>query len=288
MSREYLYLMLGLCLILLSIFFLIKKPQTSPDRIITYKTIDDISLKLHIFDAKSRQTSNTAPALLLFHGGAWQYGSPLAFYKQCEYFSSMGLTCISVQYRIEAIHDTDPRAAIQDARAALGYVQKHAETLRINVNHIAVGGGSAGGHLAAILGIPIPLPDEEIYNRPNALILYNPMLDLSPGHPDHHLVSSFWDDVSPLQHIDEKTPDTLIMVGTEDTEVPVLTVKKFCTTMESLGGNCKLELFEGARHGFFNFSKKNPGYFNATNKQVVHFLRQRGFFDGSLEGNTEK
>ncbi len=274
MTKNFIIVIM-VCIVLFGIFMKFSNPK--PDQVLEYRKIDELSLKLHFFKVQDSKNSGYSPALLLFHGGGWQYGNPSMFYRQCKYFSRKGINCISAEYRIESLHGTDPRAAIDDAVYVLNFLEKHARELQIDSERIAVGGGSSGGHLAATLGIPVPLLKHLTYERPKALVLYNPMLDLSPGHPDHELVSDFWKEVSPLQYVDEKTPDTLIMVGTEDSEVPLATVRKFCSKMQNLGQSCQLETFEGAKHGFFNFNSKSPDYFHKTNSLVLTFLRERGF-----------
>lgn len=256
-----------------NMFFSIK-----PDQIINYKRVGSISLSLHLFHSKFKETSTKSPAILFFHGGGWQSGSPKQFYRHCRYFSDLGLTCISAQYRIKSIHATDPKAAVQDSRAAFNYLVKNADILDINPEKIIASGGSAGGHLAASLGVSLDVEDEKVSDslpiRPASLILYNPMVDLSPGEPDHQLVADYWQEISPMQHIDVDIPSTLILLGTEDTEVPVNTAKRFCSEIKEKGGECELELYEKAGHGFFNYHVENGRYFEATNVRIVQYLKQ--------------
>ena len=290
MSREIWYFLGGMAFVLLPLFGYLAYQKSGravdrPDRVITYREVDGHALKLHIFEPDGKDSDAAVPALLLFHGGAWQYGHPRQFYPQCQHFSQRGLTCISAQYRIESDHGTDPRAAIQDARAALAYLHRHAQTLGIDAQRIAVGGGSAGGHLAASLGVTLPLPGETADTapaiRPAALVLYNPMLDLAPCRPDHHLVAAYWQDISPMHHIDAKVPPTLILLGTADPEVPVPTARAYCKAMQGLGATCELELYQGARHGFFNQRVEEGRYFRATNERVMRFLKGLGYARGA-------
>ncbi|WP_333858645.1 alpha/beta hydrolase [Denitromonas sp.] len=241
-----------------------------PDRVVVYRSVDGHDLRLRVFAAKGEVPSAGAPAVLLFHGGAWQYGSPEAFYPQCRVFAARGIHCISAEYRIESRHGTDPRAAVDDARAAFDYLLTNARTLGVDPARIAAGGGSSGGHLAAMIGL-----SEGI--RPAALVLYNPMLDLSPGKPDHHLVAEFWQAVSPLQRVDSRLPPSLILLGTEDREVPVASAQAFCDAAVAAGGRCELALYEGARHGFFNLRENDRTYFDATNERVAAFLVTLGW-----------
>lgn len=249
-----------------------------PDLVATYREINGETLSLHVFKADSQAPDDASPALMLFHGGAWQTGSPKAFYPQCLAFAKRGVTCISAAYRLRQQHGSEPADAVQDARAALAYVIDHAEQLGIDPGRIAVGGGSAGGHLAAALGTGIPLPNESGVPspRPAALVLFNPMLDLSPGMPDHHLVGESWRDISPLHHVDSAVPPVLVLVGDRDREVSLQTVEAFRDAIRREGGRCDLAVYEGAEHGFFNAGVAGGRYFHATIDRTHQFLSDTG------------
>ena len=230
-------------------------------------------LSLHAFRAKNSSDDSPAPALLLFHGGRWLYGGPEEYYPQCEFFAAHGFSCFSAQYRLGTNNRPDVRGAVADARAALDYLIAHARELHIDPQTIVVGGASAGGHLAAALGSGLPMSPGRVSSttrRPAAQVLYNPMLDLSPGTPDHHLVKDYWEDVSPYHHVDSAVPTTLILVGSQDPEVPVPTAEAFCAAVERAGGDCELALYEGQGHGFFH----HPTFREHTNQRIAEFLEK--------------
>lgn len=277
-------LMLGLVLLLSGVYLVTKRLgffQQRPNHEVVYKSIDGHDLALHVFKPHSRSRKGATPVLLFFHGGAWQYGSPSQFFPQCRYFSSLGLTCISAAYRIASVHGTSPAQALQDARDAVRYIRRNAHSLGINPAKVVACGGSAGGHLAAALGTAVDFPDPGfdplIPVRPNALVLYNPMLNLAPGMPDHELVSEFWHAVSPLQHVDDSVPPTLILSGSVDPEVSVSTVNEFCQSVKNQGGNCDAVIYQGAGHGFFNYGQEQNHYFQLTNQDVTGFLKRLGY-----------
>ena len=218
MSRELWYTVgVIAALLLLVAMFAVKKIrpfETHADQRITYKTVAGEDLELYAFFAKN--TDGPAPALLLLHGGAWKFGTPAQMFPQCEFFARRGLHCFALQYRISGNALPDVRGAIEDTRDAFDYLRTHARDLRLDPTRVYVGGGSSGGHLAAALGAGML---DERAARPAGLVLYNPMIDLAPAMPDHHLVSDYWEEVSPRQHLDADTPPALIMLGDRDPDV---------------------------------------------------------------------
>jgi acetyl esterase len=273
-AKEHWYFVCGVLLVLAALVVLVavkklRLLEPGPAEKFVYAHNGMQRLSLHAFPAKT-SASTPAPALLMFHGGAWLFGDPDQFYPQCEFFATQGIACFSAQYRLGKGDRPDVRGAIADARAAFDYLVAHAGELGIDPQHIAVAGSSAGGHLAAALGSGLPhSAGVAATTRPVAQLLYNPMLDLSPGRPDHHLVKDYWEEVSPYHHIDSAVPPTLILVGTQDPEVPVPTAQAFCAAVQAAGGRCDLALYEGQGHGFLN----QPEYREKTNQRMLEFLR---------------
>lgn len=252
-----------------------------PDEQRVYKQRDGHALTLDVFRPQGFGDGGPLPALILFHGGGWQVGNAAQFHPQCREFSRSGLVCFAAAYRTARPHGTMPEDALQDARDAIRYVRLNARTLGILPDRIVAGGGSAGGHLAAALGVQVPWPDpgsdSGVSSRPDALVLYNPMLDLSPGMPDHDRVAGRWHALSPRHHVTASVPPTLILSGSADPEVAVSTVEDFCQAVRREGGHCDLKIHEGAGHGFFNKGVESDRFFNATNEQVRLFLSAQGF-----------
>ncbi|SRR6056297_991206 len=295
MAKEHWYFLAGLLAVLLPLALLlaVKKLQlleTRPDTRIPYAQFAGEPLHLHAFRAQTQQAA--APALLLFHGGRWLYGGPQSLYPQCRYFAARGYHCFSAEYRLGSQNQPDVPGALGDAAAALAYLQDHATEMGIDARRIYAGGGSSGGHLAAGLGAglgaeaspgskavtdpgrdPTAPESGKASSRPAGLVLYNPMLDLSPGTPDHHLVRDHWRAVSPYHHIDSRFPPTLILNGTQDPEVPVASVEAFCSAMRAVGGVCELELYAGQSHGFYHFSEGRNPWFERSSRRAWEFLQ---------------
>lgn len=107
----------------------------------------DIPLRLY-----HPQPGQTLSALLYFHGGGWVIGSISSHDRLCRAIaSSAGCAVIAVGYRLAPEHKFP--AAVIDSDAAFRYVIEHAAALGIDAHHVAVGGDSAGGNLAAVVSL---------------------------------------------------------------------------------------------------------------------------------------
>ncbi len=90
------------------------------------------------------------PALLFFHGGGYVIGDLETHDGLCRILANeAGVRVVAVDYRLAPEHKFP--AAVDDALAALDYLQAHAAELGIDPDRLAVGGDSAGGGLAAVL-----------------------------------------------------------------------------------------------------------------------------------------
>lgn len=269
-----------------SILFLSGVAHASPEIIdsnaVVYKTLDGVTLKLHVYNPINFDTQTMHNAIIFFHGGGWNNGSHKAFKRQSMYFASRGMVAISAEYRLKNTHGTTPYDAVEDAKSAIRYVRANAHKFKINPNTITAGGGSAGGHLAASCGLlkmwDNSAEDLTVSSKPNALVLLNPVLDLGPDHYAHKRFGKDFKLISPMQNISKNAPPTLILVGTEDRILPVPTVKKYQSIMESFDNRCDVVLYQDQGHAFF--AKPPIKYFVETTDEIDRFLVSLGLLDG--------
>lgn len=94
------------------------------------------------------------PVIVSIHGGSWKGGdkSNLNWRSVCQWFASEGFVAVSVNYRLAPAH-TFP-AQFEDVQQAVRWLRDPAQVERYNIDPDRVGafGGSAGGHLASLLG----------------------------------------------------------------------------------------------------------------------------------------
>ena len=255
-------------------------PSLQPDERVVYRQAGDRELELHVFRPSTSGSAAPAPAIVFFHGGGWTGGNAAQFYPQSRYFADLGMVVISVHYRTGAADGVPPNVCLMDAKSAMRWVRSHTAELGIDPDRIAAGGGSAGGHLAAALavtdGFDHPDDDTSISTRPDALLLYNPVIDNGPDGVGYERVKEFWAAFSPLHNIKDDHPPTIFLLGTNDNLVPVSMGQAYKEAVEATGARMDLHLYEGAEHGFFNAPM--PLY-EDTNLKVYAFLRELGFLE---------
>jgi acetyl esterase len=263
-------------------------------RVETYKSVDGVELKLWIFEPTGHKASDSRPAIVFYFGGGWNGGSPEQFVEHSKYLASRGMVAMTADYRVRSRHGVTADKCVQDAFAALRWVRTNAKRLGVDPGRIAAGGGSAGGHLAAAIatlpGHDDPAGDKKVSARPNALALYNPATVLAPAPGFEAFearraelaerMGAPVETMSPYHHVAKGTPPTVIFHGKADTTVPYATAEGFCRKMREAGNSCVLHGYEGAAHGFFNFSRPDKAPFRSTLRQTDEFFASLGWLKG--------
>ena len=268
-------------------------PKISSDSVHTYKSVDGHDLKIWVFNPTITLQKN-APAMLFFFGGGWNSGSPTHFVKYCERLSERGMVGIVADYRVKSRQGVQAKTCFEDALDALRYITKNATTLEIDPMRIGVGGGSAGGHLAASLGT-IHASDPA---APKVMALFNPATVLAPiadnfsdaplgelekmnalyQAKEEHLRARIGlepIELSPFHHVASNSPPAIIFHGTNDKTVPYESAKLFASQLRKNGVFVDLKTYEGAGHRFFN---REP-YFSQTAGELDAFLLGLGWLE---------
>ena len=256
---------------------------------VVYKTTTQAELKLHIYSPQSKGDEPT-PAILFFFGGGWSSGNHLHFAPHSKYLASRGMVAITADYRVKNQHGTTPIEAIQDARDALRYLAKHGTEMGIDTSQIAVGGGSAGGHLALCTALinHFDTEDKSLY-QPKALVLYNPVVNTTSEGYGAKAMGPDSLRASPVHHLKPSMPPTVIFHGEQDTTVPIANINELETKMDSLGVASTVYIYPNQKHGFFNLGRQPAHrYFLETLYRTDQFLAEHKFLVGKPTFNRIK
>jgi acetyl esterase/lipase len=214
-----------------------------------YRQIDTISLKVYVFMPTG--TSKDRPAILLFHGGAWQLGEAAWTFNEAKEFTKKGIVSISVDYRL-ANNGLTPIEGVDDACEAFKWTRDHANMLRIDPNKVAGWGMSAGGHLVACAALLPSVNGHKIVesSRPNILLLYSPALNIAKDSYFVKIMAGKGDPAkySPSEFITNKLPPTLIIQGEKDSIVFAKDAIDFRDAAIRVGAKCILSIYPGVGH----------------------------------------
>jgi acetyl esterase/lipase len=228
------------------------------------------------------------PAVVAIHGGGFRAGSRASYHRLCIELAQKGFVAATVSYRLAPRHQFP--AAVEDVKAAVRFLRANAQKHRLDPHHIGATGGSAGGHLALMLGLtghstafdgtgPHRDQSSEVqavvnfYGPTDFTKSYEASVDAKDVLPQwigndlahnrkQHLVAS------PLYHVSPLAPPILTIHGTKDTYVAYEQGRWLDERMKAVGGVHELETIEGAGHGF-----KGPDLARAEARLVAWFNR---------------
>jgi acetyl esterase/lipase len=265
------------------LFFSIYKPTIKH---YTYKITPQGDLKLRVYLPQDWSADDHRPAILFFFGGGWIGGGINHFSAQAEYLAKRGMVATLIDYRIDSKHHTTPDKAVEDGLDAMKWIADNAGKLGIDTDKIIASGASAGGHIATCLALcNTKETDKKSGMRPSLLVLFNPVLDLTNATAELEfssreleLIEAIGPDVaraiSPNQHINEQTPDTLMVFGEND---PLLQqASDFILIAKQFGTETQLLVAPNNGHGFFN---KEP-WKSSTMRAIDQYLVEKSYLSG--------
>lgn len=259
--------------------------EPAPNRSVTYKSVDGVELKMDVFESAGFKVADRRPAIVFFFGGGWNGGSTKQFYQHARAMADQGMIAFSADYRVKSRNKATPFECVMDGKSAMRWVRQHAAELGIDPQRIVAAGGSAGGHVAACTGVieghEESGADTGISSVPNAMILFNPVLDTTDkGYGAKSFKPHQQTEISPCHQVRKGIVPTILFHGTADRTVPFENAERFTKLMKDAGNDCVLVPFKGKDHGFFNgsfFSKGNDDAdYDVTMKRSIEFLKAHG------------
>jgi acetyl esterase/lipase len=237
------------------------------ERNITYGNVEDVSLKMDIY--YPMKAFEKAPAVVYVHGGGWTKGDKAGGAGKLDISElvSRNYLVAAINYRLAPQHKFP--AQIEDAKCAIRFLRANSEKYNIDNEHIGVWGGSAGGHLVALLGVADESAGFEGIggyanqsSRVQAVVdLFGPsdltkifegsnsrLLQKVFGTPDHD--SEIARLASPVNYVSNDDPPFLILHGEEDKLVPLSQSQILYDKLNEAGVQAELVVVKNAAHGF--------------------------------------
>lgn len=178
---------------------------------------------------------------------------------------------------------TSPLASVDDGRAAFNWVVEHASELGIDPARVAVGGSSAGGHVALWTAIEKSPPGSDPATspkvKPAAVFLTSAVTDTSPE--TGYTAKRFGDDataLSPVHQLDAQMPPTLMFHAAFDDLIHYSTAVALHDKLESTGNVCELITVPLGGHGF---SSEYPKWKSSVRENIEAFFSRQGLLPAS-------
>lgn len=220
---------------------------------------------------RPRETAATPrPAVLLIHGGGFRAGNKESYLPLAIKLAERGYVAATANYRLSPRNQFP--AAVEDVKAAVRFLRANASKYNLDASHIGALGGSAGGHLALMLGLTAGVEEFEgsgpnrdqssavqcvvdQYGPTDFTQSYSKSVDAAEvlpkflgGDLDHqrliHMRSS------PLNWVTPNAAPTLAIHGTVDPYVAYEQSLWLIERMIAAGVPAELESISGAGHGF--------------------------------------
>ncbi len=229
------------------------------------------------------------PLIVWMHGGAWMMSNKE--WNNVKYLVGQGYAIASVDYRLS--NEAPFPAPIQDCNAALNFILAHAAKFGVDPDRFAVGGASAGGHLALLLGLarnergfgaspsikPLAILDffgptdlTKLVDAPvkkeaaDGSQIRDAVMKLLQASPEQLRDKTRM--ASPVTYVAMRGPPVLILHGTRDNIVPVSQSEELHSLLNTAGVKNELILVDKAGHDGDAFSTPK------IQTKVIAFLKE--------------
>ncbi len=238
---------------------------------VVYAAIGNRELHADLF--LPRGGAGPFPAVVYIHGGGWSGGNKNAFHRQAAHMATKGFAGLTIEYRLSG-EATYP-AALDDSKAAVKWLKDHASKYRVNASKIGAAGGSAGGHLVAMLGTARLVQAVAAFNPAVDLVMFGKRVPDSAANSVYKFLGAtyaekpeLWAEASPALHAGKDCPPFLFLHGTSDRTVPYAQSVDMMNKLKAAGVRAELFTAEGSGHGFFN----GPPWFDPALKRMEEFF----------------
>jgi acetyl esterase/lipase len=249
----------------------VRHPEVERVRDLVYHREGRHALRLDVY--RRRDHPRRCPTLLQIHGGAWIVGSkneqgiPLMVH-----LAARGWVCVAANYRL-APRATFPDPLV-DLKRAVAWIRRHGPEYGADPDFLVVTGGSAGGHLAALVALTPNAPEyqpgfEDVDTAVAGCVAFYGVYDFTDaeGHWPHRglerllerqvlkaplaAARTAWERASPIYHVGPHAPPFFVIHGDRDTMVPVAEARRFVAALRRASREPVVYAeIPGAQHAF--------------------------------------
>lgn len=240
-----------------------RRYEIDTTRNLLYREVAGRELRL---DLHRPRVDRTVPLVVYLHGGGFTLGDRADHEAaRAQALAARGIAVATVQYRFSTVAPFP--AQLEDALAAIHWLRSRGVALRLGVEEIGAWGASAGGHLAALLGVGDA--SRAVPPAVAAAVTWFPVLDLAArfaGAPlDDEVAPPVWeraflaadrfrpDDpdhraANPIANVAPPVADFLLFTGDRDRVVEAAQSLRFHDALVAAGGNSTVIMVGGAGH----------------------------------------
>jgi acetyl esterase/lipase len=263
------------------------------ERDIAYRTIEGATLKLDLYSPADRG-NQPSPLTVYIHGGGWHGGDKADGIDMPELpeMVARGYVVASLNYRHAPKYKFPSQ--IEDVRCAIRFLRAHAREYCVDPRRVGVWGASAGGHLAALLGLTeggTELGENQEFasesSKPQAVVdLYGPVdltaSDFPPKTVEilHRVFGPEREQLkrgSPVSYITKDAPPFLIVHGDRDVSVPISQSEELYRRLKAAGVEAQFIPVKNAGHVF----TPSGGALSPSRAEITTLVAD--FFDQTLK-----
>ncbi|MBM3123965.1 MAG: alpha/beta hydrolase [Chloroflexi bacterium] len=254
---------------------------------ITYCSVDGVELKMDVYYPP--ENNGRFAVTMYVHGGGWSSGDKAQGAGTIEIpeLQKAGFLVVSVNYRLAPEYEFP--AMIEDVKCAVRSLRAHADEYNLDPNRIGVWGGSAGGHLVALLGTSDESAGFDVgeyldySSRVQAVVSMFGPTDLTipfEGNPIGQSAGFSGADpalASPVTYVTADDPPFLMLHGEKDALVPMEQSEILLAALQTAGVPAELVPVINAGHSF----KPDGGQISPSRKEIVQLVV--AFFEETLK-----
>jgi len=246
--------------------------QAVPDSVILERAIEYSRVGgAQVMDiARPKNADGRRPAVVAIHGGGFRAGKRESYSALILKLAERGYVAATVDYRLSPAHQFP--APVEDVKAAVRYLRANANRLFLDPDRIGTVGGSAGGHLALMLGLTAGVaefegsgPNREFSSRVQCVVDYYGPTDFTKSYGasvdaaevlpmflggDLATQDRYHRRASPLNWVTPNAAPVLAIHGTEDRYVEHAQSVWLVDRMKAAGAHAELLTLPAAGHGF--------------------------------------